>query len=380
MYRYTFFPIVIFLILGCQNNKGPSLTDMKINISKDVFGQKDGQDIFLYTLENDQNMSVSITNYGGIITKIKTPDRDGKIADVVLGFNNLNDYLGEHPFFGAIIGRYGNRIANGKFSIDDQEYTLPINNEPNSLHGGLKGFDKKVWLAKEINDGSLGGIELSTTSRDGEEGYPGKLDITVKYLLSVENELHIEYAATTDKPTVINLTNHSYFNLKGEGSGDVMQHQLMIKASKMTPVNSSLIPSGMLDNVKGTPFDFTSLTPIGERIDEENLQLSHGGGYDHNFVFDDASGKLKEVAMVYEPITGRKLQVFTTEPGVQLYTGNFLDGTLIGKSGRPYQKRHAFCLETQHFPDSPNHAHFPSTRLNPNEVYQSKTVYKFSNE
>ncbi|MDG2448942.1 MAG: galactose mutarotase [Saprospiraceae bacterium] len=351
---------------------------MQARITKESFGNVKGEEVFLYILENRNGMKVSITNYGGIVTKIQVPDRDGSLGDVVLGFDSLKGYLDDHPYFGAIIGRYGNRIDKGAFEINEESFQLPINNDPNSLHGGFQGFDKKVWQVKEHTIEEGGGIELSSISKDGEEGYPGKLNVTVEYALTNDNELLIDYRARTDKPTVINLTNHSYFNLKGAGNGNVLEHVLRIESDQFTPVDETLIPTGAVENVKNTPFDFSTPKTIGERIDSENIQLQHGGGYDHNFVLRDSSSKLKSVAIVYEPSSGRQMEVLSTEPGVQFYTGNFLDGTLIGKGGKSYNKRYGFCLETQHFPDSPNQEKFPSTRLDPGEEYRSKTIYKFS--
>ena len=378
MYRSILFSALLFLIIACNPSKEPKDRGMQARITKESFGNVKGEEVFLYNLENRNGMKVSITNYGGIVTKIQVPDRDGSLGDVVLGFDSLKGYLDDHPYFGAIIGRYGNRIDKGSFEINEESFQLPINNDPNSLHGGFQGFDKKVWQVKEHTKEEGGGIELSSISKDGEEGYPGKLNVTVEYALTNDNELLIDYRATTDKPTVINLTNHSYFNLKGAGNGNVLEHVLRIESDQFTPVDETLIPTGAVENVKNTPFDFSTPKTIGERIDSENIQLQHGGGYDHNFVLRDSSSKLKSVAIVYEPSSGRQMEVLSTEPGVQFYTGNFLDGTLMGKGGKSYNKRYGFCLETQHFPDSPNQEKFPSTRLDPGEEYRSKTIYKFS--
>tara|TARA_Y100000385_G_scaffold65232_1_gene64573 strand:+ start:18855 stop:19985 length:1131 start_codon:yes stop_codon:yes gene_type:complete len=372
------FSALLFLIIACNPSNESKDRVMQARITKESFGNVKGEEVFLYILENRNGMKVSITNYGGIVTKIQVPDRDGSLGDVVLGFDSLKGYLDDHPYFGAIIGRYGNRIDKGAFEINEESFQLPINNDPNSLHGGFQGFDKKVWQVKEHTIEEGGGIELSSISKDGEEGYPGKLNVTVEYALTNDNELLIDYRATTDKPTVINLTNHSYFNLKGAGNGNVLEHVLRIESDQFTPVDETLIPTGAVENVKNTPFDFSTPKTIGERIDSENIQLQHGGGYDHNFVLRDSSSKLKSVAIVYEPSSGRQMEVLSTEPGVQFYTGNFLDGTLIGKGGKSYNKRYGFCLETQHFPDSPNQEKFPSTRLDPGEEYRSKTIYKFS--
>ena len=313
----------ILILFSCESKDQSKRTEMNSSISKELFGQIGDHDIFLYTLKNENKMSVSITDFGGIITSIRVPDHMGNIDDVALGFDNLAQYLDDHPYFGAIIGRYGNRIANGRFELDGKSYKLPINNGPNSLHGGIKGFDKKIWEAKEINEKDVVGIALHTQSEDGEEGYPGNLDVTVSYMLNNQNDLKIEYQATTDKPTVINLTNHSYFNLNGEGNGDVLDHILTMKATHFTPVDSTLIPTGQVKSVKGGPFDFTVPKAIGQDIEKENIQIQYGAGYDHNFVLDENIPFTKPKVIVYHPQTKRKLEVFTTEPGVQFYTGNF---------------------------------------------------------
>lgn len=342
------------------------------------FGKSGGQAVDLYMLTNGTGMEVAITNYGGIVVSVKTPDRKGNLADVVLGFDNFDGYLGNVPYFGALIGRYGNRIANGRFTLNGHEYRLAQNNGPNSLHGGLKGFDKRVWNAKEIRDKDGPALELSYFSKDGEEGYPGDLTATVIYSLTSKNELKIDYAATTDKDTVVNLTNHSYFNLAGEGLGNILSHVVMINADRFTPVDPTLIPTGDLKSVDATPFDFRKPTPIGARINNKNQQLQFGKGYDHNLVLNGTGSGLKLAARVSEPSSGRVLEVLTTEPGLQFYTGNFLDGTVRGKGGNAYGPRSAFCMETQHFPDSPNHPTFPSTVLKAGQRYQSTTVYRFA--
>ena len=337
-------------------------------------------DIKFFTLKNESGMTVRITNFGAIITSIVVPDRDGKMADVALGYNDIASYTNavDKPYFGAIVGRYGNRIAKGKFSIDDQEYSLAINNPPNSLHGGVIGFDKVVWESK-VNHAD-NSITLSYLAKDGEEGYPGNLNCSVMYRLTDENAIEIEYHATTDKPTPINLTQHTYFNLKGEGNGDILGHELMINSQRYTPVDETLIPTGKTPAVQGTPFDFTTAKPIGRDIGADNEQLKFGGGYDHNWVLDKGgqTGEMTLAARVHEPTTGRVLEVMTTEPGIQFYCGNFLDGRLTGKAGKPYVHRGGFCLETQHYPDSPNQPSFPSTILQPNDEYSTKTVFKFS--
>jgi aldose 1-epimerase len=349
------------------------------SVSKRPFGKtEDGTPVDLYTLTNSQGIQTSITNFGGIVVSLLIPDRDGRLADVVLGFDSLEGYLGGHPYFGAIVGRYGNRIANGAFTLEGKQYSLAQNNNQNHLHGGLKGFDKAVWKATGILGEKGPGLALTYLSRDGEEGYPGNLMVTVTYILTDENDLRIHYRATTDKPAPVNLTNHSYFNLAGQGEGDILGHELTIHADRFTPVDEGLIPTGELRSVEGTPLDFRQSMPIGARIDEEDEQLGFGGGYDHNFVVNRTSGELALAARVHEPTTGRVLEVFTTEPGVQFYCGNFLDGSIVGKGGKVYKKRYGFCLETQHFPDSPNKPHFPSTILRPGDEYSTTTVYSFS--
>ncbi len=339
----------------------------------------EGAEVSLFTLTNASGMEVRAMNYGGIILTLRVPDRDGNFEDVVLGYDALQGYLDETPYFGAIIGRYGNRIAGGAFTLDGQTYSLPVNNGPNSLHGGIKGFDKVVWEAAPFENGDGRGVVFTYTSPDGEEGYPGTLNARVTYTLTDANELIFDYHATTDKATPVNLTQHTYFNLAGDGEGDVLGHQITINAESFTPVDSTLIPTGEIAPVAGTPFDFTQPAAIGERINQtDNEQIRFGGGYDHNFVLDGPEGEMKQAAVVYEPTSGRVMEVSTTEPGVQFYSGNFLDGIITGKNGHVYEKRFGFCLETQHYPDSPNQPNFPSTILRPGEEYQSRTIYKFS--
>jgi aldose 1-epimerase len=358
-----------------------SQTKAKLSITEEPFGSApDGKSIQLYTLTNAAGMKVQITNYGGIIKSLTVPDRNGVFADVVLGYDRLDQYVKSNPFFGALIGRYGNRIAAGKFSLNGETYTLAVNNGVNHLHGGIKGFDKVVWDAKTEQTEQAVSLKLSYLSKDGEEGYPGNLHVQVTYSLTNDNELQISYQATTDKPTVCNLTNHSYFNLKDGGASPILDHVLQIDADRYTPVDATLIPTGDLVPVEGTPFDFRQPTAIGARINDDNEQLKNGGGYDHNFVLNSKMGELRLAVTVTEPTMGRVMQVYTTEPGVQFYSGNFLDGSITGKKGIVYQKRSGLCLETQHFPDSPNQPDFPTTTLNPGETYQSKTVYKFSTE
>ncbi len=344
-----------------------------MKLMKEPFGRfKDGKEVSLFTLQNRQNTTAKIITYGGIVTSILTPDKSGKPDDVVLGFNSLEDYLGGHPYFGAIIGRYGNRIAKGRFLLNGKEYRLAINDGQNHLHGGLVGFDKVVWEAEELRSDDEVGVRLTYLSKDGEEGYPGNLHTIVSYLLNDQNELTISYEAITDQPTVVNLTNHAYFNLAGEGSGNILDHEIMINAHQYTAVSDDLIPTGELNSVKDSAMGFLTAKRIGADIHQVT------GGYDHNYVLHKTGNGLSLAAKVYEPKSGRVLEVLTTEPGVQFYTGNFLDGTLTGKAGKGYGKHAGFCLETQHFPDSPNQPDFPATLLNPGDIYQQVTVYKFS--
>jgi aldose 1-epimerase len=347
------------------------------SISRKPWGKTpSGEQVDLYTMKNARGAEIRITSFGGIVVSWTAPDRKGQIADVVLGFDSLDGYLKEHPYFGAIVGRYGNRIAKGRFKLNGVEYKLATNNGENHLHGGIKGFDKAVWKAKEAR----GALELSYLSKDGEEGYPGNLSATITYTLGEDNELRIDYHATTDKPTVLNLTNHSYFNLAGQGEGDILGHRITLHADRFTPVDAGLIPTGELKPVAGTPFDFRTPHAIGERINANDEQLARGKGYDHNFVLNGQAGTLRPAARVVEPKSGRVLEILTTEPGVQFYTGNFLDGTLRGKGGKVYRQRYGFCLETQHFPDSPNQPAFPSTVLKPGDHYRTTTVYRMSVE
>jgi aldose 1-epimerase len=349
---------------------------------KKSFGKTpDGRPVELYVLTNKSGAEVSITNYGGAVVSLKVPDRNGKLADVVLGYDTAEGYVNDKSHFGGIIGRYGNRIAHAQFVLDGKTYTLAKNNGDNTLHGGVKGCDKALWEAKILSAKGAQSLKLSYLSKDGEEGFPGNLKVTVIYTWTDANALMIEYSATSDKPTVLNLTNHSYFNLAGQGSGNILGHVLMIQADKFTPVNASLIPTGELRDVAGTPFDFRKATAIGARIDQGDEQLELGGGYDHNFVIrrsTDAGVSL--AARVVEPSSGRVMEVWTTEPGVQFYTGNFLDGKVPGKGGATYAKRSAFCLETQHYPDSPNKPAFPSVALEAGALYHTITTYKFSVE
>lgn len=370
--------VALILVLGgCKSGKTSQEAEKKnpeCKVEKTFFGLMPGGDsVMLYTLTNEQDIKVSITNYGGIITGIYTPDKKGNTTNITLGFDNLDQYLAGHPHFGALIGRYGNRIAGARFTLDGQEYTLAANNGNNSLHGGIEGFGKKLWTPEVIACDERAALKLSYSSPDGEEGYPGKLDVTVTYELLMD-QLFITYEAVTDRPTVLNLTNHAYFNLAGEGT--ILDHMAYINASRYTPVNDELIPTGELANVEGTPFDFRKPAVIGARFSELS---GDPVGYDHNFVLDGAEGERKLAAKVQEPLSGRFVEVYTTEPGVQFYTGNFLDGSLVS-GNRAYVQHSGFCLETQHFPDSPNQPDFPSTVLRPGETFASQTILKFGVE
>jgi aldose 1-epimerase len=340
-----------------------------------------GEAVDLYTLTNDNAMVLKVTNFGATVTELHAPDRNGKMADIVLGFKDLASYLGGTPYFGCVVGRYGNRIALGKFTLDGHTYTLATNNDANHLHGGNVGYDKVVWEATPFEQADRVGVSFQYNSPDGDEGYPGLLEMTVVYTLTNANEFRIDYHATTNKATPVNLTHHSYFNLGGEGAPTILDHKLMLNCKYFTPIDAGLIPTGEVRPVAGTPFDFSKPTAIGDRIEQDNEQLKFGQGYDHNFVLDKAvEGELTLAAKVAETNSGRMMEVWTTEPGVQFYCGNFLDGTATGKAGKPYPRRSGFCLESQHFPDSPNHAHFPSTILRPGEAYDTTTVYRFSTE
>ena len=350
----------------------------KMSIEVEPFGTtEDGQQVELYTLTNTNGMKVQIATYGGIVTSLQVPDRNGKLGDVVLGYDSLDGYVKNNPYFGCIVGRYGNRIAKGKFTIEGQEYTLATNNNENHLHGGIRGFDKAVWKAEKVEGQGEVGVRLSYLSKDGEEGYPGNLDVTVVYTLTDDNELRIDYQATTDKTTHCNLTHHGYFNLT-ECAQDILGHEMMINADKFTPVDAGLIPTGELAEVEGTVMDFREPTAIGAGVDSDYEQIKFGGGYDHNWVLNRDSQGMTLAATVHEPTTGRVMEVLTTEPGIQFYCGNFLDGTITGKKGTVYKHRWGFCLETQHYPDSPNQPDFPSTLLKPGQKYETTTVYRFS--
>ena len=348
-------------------------------VSDTEFGtMPDGTQTRLYTLVNAKGEEVQITNYGGIVVSLKVLDKEGNLGDVVLGYDNLDDYVKDSAYFGAIIGRYANRLRNGRFTLDGTTYELATDNNGNHVHGGEKGFDKVVWAAETLSNEDSAGLELTYTSEDGEEGYPGTLSCKVTYRWTNNSELKIDYEATTDKPTVVNLTNHSYFNLKDGGASSILDHELMLAADRLTPILDTMIPNGQFGLVSGTPLDFLEPTPIGARIDEDFLQLKFGLGYDLNYIINRTSDDLTLAARVSEPTTGRVMEVLTTEPGIQFYSGNFLDGHHVGKGGTAYAHRSGFCLETQHYPDSPNNPAFPSTVLRPGETYRSTTVYRFS--
>lgn len=374
---------LIVVNTSCSGEKGKTTVQEQKNLSAEAptkpFGKMpDGQAVDLFVLKNAKGMEATITPYGATLVSLKAPDRSGNFADVLLGFDSLEGFLGNHPYFGAIVGRYGNRIGKARFQLGGKEYKLAANNAENSLHGGTRGFDKVLWTVRDAPAANKPSIQLEYVSKDGEEGFPGQLTSTVRYTLQDDNSIKIEYSAVTDKETVVNLTNHAYFNLKGQGEGDILAHEIMINADRFTPVDKGLITTGKLQPVEGTPFDFRKSTAIGARINDAHEQIKFGGGYDHNWVLNGQNGTMKLAAEVYEPSTGRVMQVHTTEPGLQFYTGNFLDGTIKGKGGKTYGKRSGFCLETQHFPDSPNKPEFPTTTLKPGETYTTQTVYRFS--
>jgi aldose 1-epimerase len=360
-------------LAGCSTTSPSTAAD----ISKAPFGKTaDGTPVELFTLRNAKGMQARICNYGGIVISLTAPDRKGQYGDVVLGYDNLDDYIKNSPYFGCLVGRYGNRIAKGKFTLNGKAYTLAVNNEANHLHGGIKGFDKVVWQPMSYMTSSGPTLELKYVSRDMEEGYPGTLTVKAVYTLTADNGLRLDYTATTDKDTVINLTQHTYFNLAGKG--DILGHEVYLNADKFTPVDSTLIPLGELRPVEGTPFDFRKPTAIGARVNQADEQLKFGKGYDHNWVISKPMGELGLMARVHEPTTGRILEVLSSEPGLQFYCGNFLDGTLKGKGGWVYQFRHGFCMEPQHYPDSPNQPNFPSVVLKPGQVYKNTIIYRFS--
>ena len=383
VWAYLVLAVAVVCVPGCKkkeaapgdpnaNQESKEAPEMSVN--QESFGQtSEGREIDLYTLTNGNGLKARITNYGAILVSLEVPDRAGKLADITLGFDKLEGYLGTHPYFGAIVGRYANRIGKARFELNGVEYTLAANNNGNHLHGGDKGFDKVIWKLEDLKtEGRSAILKLSYISEDGEEGYPGNLACSVTYALTEDDELQISYEADTDKTTVLNLTNHTYFNLAGEGTGDILDHELMIEADKYTVVDEGLIPTGENRSVTDTPMDFTISASIGSRIDQVE------GGYDHNYVLRSGGGSLALCARVYEQTSGRVMEIHTTEPGVQFYTGNFLDGTVTGKGGKAYEKHYGFCLETQHFPDSPNKPDFPSVVLNPGQKYSTATVWKFS--
>jgi aldose 1-epimerase len=371
---------VVLYQVGCMTM--PVSTVVTPGVTSAPFGATaDGRSAQLFTLTNRHGIEIRLTNYGGIITALRTPDRAGRFDDIVLGYDNLAGYLHDSPYFGAIVGRYGNRIARGIFSLDGKTYRLAINNGPNSLHGGLRGFDKVVWNAQPFQNQEDRGVALDYTSPEGEEGYPGTLRSRVTYTLTDDDRLIVDYQATTDKATPVNLTQHTYWNLAGSAQRDILGHELTINADAITPVDSTLIPTGEIAPVTGTPFDFRTPTSIGARVDQrQNTQIRYGNGYDHNFVLNRggaAAGALVQAARVVEPSTGRTLDIVTTEPGLQFYSGNFLDGSITGKAGSVYHFRYGLALETQHYPDSPNRPNFPSTILRPGAQYKTRTVFTF---
>ncbi|CAN5546301.1 galactose mutarotase [soil metagenome] len=361
--------LVVSAVACNSETKKEETSTVKAGITKADWGEADSSKVYLYTLTNTKGTEVKITNYGGIVTSFITADKAGNKSNIVLGFDSLSGYLAKPPYFGALVGRYGNRIGDAKFTLDGKEYKLAANNGKNTLHGGLKGFDKVVWTPTVMND-TVPRLMLTYLSKDGEEGYPGNLKVVVHYTLTEDNELKIEYSATTDKATPVNLTNHSYFNLTGDVSNTILNHILMIAADNYTPVDTTLIPTGEIKSVKGTPFDFTASKTIGKEID------SVEGGYDHNFVLNSKDGSLQKVAVLSDAVSGRSLEVYTTEPGLQFYTGNFLDGKFINRDGKAINQHTALCMETQHFPDSPNKPNFPSTILQPGQEYHTVTIYK----
>ena len=379
--RYLMFMLPAVSILqaamGANVDQSGGAAAAKRGVTREAFGKTaNGTPVEIYTLTNANGIELRAMTYGAIITDLKVPDRSGHIADIVLGFDTIDGYLKDSPYFGALIGRYGNRIAKGQFTLSGTTFTLATNNGPNHLHGGVKGFDKVLWNALQAAGPEGVSVTFTRESPDGEEGYPGTLQVIVRYMLTDRNELAIEYRATTDKATPVNLTQHSYFNLAA-GSGDILGHELMLNASRYTPVDETLIPTGELAPVEGTPFDFQKATAIGARIDADHVQLRNGKGYDHNWVLNRTGPGLQRAALVVDPKSGRTLDIATTEPGIQFYSGNFLDGTITGKGGQVYKRHAGFCLETQHYPDSPNHPDFPSTILQPGQIYASKTVFTF---
>ena len=369
----------VLFVLACATSAPPAATSSAGSVTRERFGvSPDGRTVDVYTLANARGIRMRVLTYGGIIQTLETPDRTGKLDDVVLGFDDLQGYVKSSPYFGAIVGRYGNRIARGRFTLDGRTYTLAVNNGPNHLHGGIRGFDKVVWAAESFSSDTAVGLVLTHTSPDGDEGYPGALRAKVTYTLTNRDELAIDAEATTDKPTIVNLTNHTYWNLAGDGTRDILGHVMTIESNAIVPVDSTLIPTGQLMPVAGTPFDFRTPTAVGARIGDPHVQMRYGGGYDHTFVLDRAGGTaLSHAVRVNDPTTGRTLDISTTEPGVQVYSGNFLDGSFAGKRGRVYRRRYGLALETHHYPDSPNQPSFPSVVLRPGETYRTRTVWRF---
>ncbi len=370
--------MALALLAGCAAKKEE--VPVAVTMEKQEYGMVNGKPAHLFVMRNRNGMEIAVTNYGAHLTRVKVPDSKGVVADVALGFDSLDGYLGPHPYMGATVGRYANRIAKGRFTLNGKEYKLATNNGPNALHGGVQGFDKKLWEAEEVPTSEGPAVRFTYVSPDGEEGYPGTLTASVSYSMTANNEIQIDYLATTDADTVLNLTNHTYFNLAGAGKGTILDHVVTISADRFTPVDSGLIPIGELRSVEGTPFDFRTPMAIGARIDANEQQMQLGGGYDHNFVLNGDPGSLRLAARVKETTSGRVMEVLSDQPGMQFYTGNFLDGSVTGKGGVAYSKRFGFCLETQHFPDSPNKGVFPNVVLKPGERYTSTTVYRFSAE
>jgi len=369
--------VCLSVCAGCQMHGAGNAGQQAI--ARERIGEVDGEPVFLYTLVNRGGMKMSVMNYGATVVSLWVPDRDGRLADVVQGFDSLEEYINHNDsYFGNVVGRYGNRIAKGQFSLDGAKYSLAKNNNENHLHGGLKGFDKVVWESEPVTRNDAAGVKLTYLSKDGEEGYPGNLSVTVFYWLTMKNELSIEYHAQTDKATPVNVTHHGYFNLGGHGSGDIEDHELTLHADRFNVVDKGLIPTGELRPVAGTPMDFTKPIAIGARIDDAYQQLVYGKGYDHNWILNKQDASLTLAATLHDPQSGRVMTVHTTEPGVQFYSGNFLDGTHKGKAGKVYKHRYALCLETQHYPDSPNQSEFPSTILRPGQEYVHKTIYRFA--
>ncbi len=373
IFSVIFFSSILLLIISCQDNTPIPL------VSSSIFGKlKTGEEVTSYVLRNKNKMIVKIINYGATVVSIKTEDKNKKFEDVVLGYDNIESYVKDKSYFGVIVGRYGNRIGKGKFTLDGKEYELTINDGNNQLHGGIVGFNKMLWKGEAFATDSSQSVKLTLVSKDGDQGFPGNLTLQVVYTLNNSNELEITYRASSDKTTVLNPTHHSYFNLTGNPANTILDHELVLNSEEFTPVDKELIPTGILQKVENTPMDFRKPTKIGERINSNFEQLTLGRGYDHNWVLNNFDGSVREAATVYEKNSGRFLQVFTDQPGIQFYSGNFLDGTAKGKNNIIYNYRTGFCLETQHFPDSPNKANFPSVKLEPGKTYKQKTIYKFS--